>query len=379
MTGRALAERLEVSQRTMHRDMEALCAAGVPVTALRGAQGGWQLEKGWRTQVPGLDAAELRALLMAQPRALSEPRLAAAAERALGKLMASLPGAMREQAVAMRERLHVDANDWRPVSEDLSMLPAVQDAVARDCRLSFSYTRADGESGLRIVDPLGLVVKGMTWYLVARTPRGMRTYRVSRMSAVTPLAISFERPARFNLAKHWKSSVTELEAQRRRYSATLLLSPQAAESLIRWCVATPAKTPLPEGTPAGWSAMRVDFESEEQALFRSAGDGGARTRHGTAGVTATRGRRNEGDVGCGGQPCSSAVIGVYEQDTVAVTCSTLGGFFFSDTQSLFDSFLCATLPCLRTPVVEDAEQMPPPLYWRHCLPASLGARCAAKG
>jgi predicted DNA-binding transcriptional regulator YafY len=277
MTGRALAERLEVSQRTMHRDMEALSAAGVPVTALRGAQGGWQLEKGWRTQVPGLDAAELRALLMAQPRALSEPRLAAAAERALGKLMASLPGAMREQAVAMRERLHVDANDWRPVSEDLSMLPAVQDAVERDCRLSFDYTRADGESGLRIVDPLGLVVKGMTWYLVARTPRGMRTYRVSRMSAVTPLAISFERPARFNLAKHWKKSVTELEAQRRRYSATLLLSPQAAESLIRWCVATPATTPLLEGTPAGWSAMRVDFESEEQALFVALGMG-ARVR-----------------------------------------------------------------------------------------------------
>jgi predicted DNA-binding transcriptional regulator YafY len=184
---------------------------------------------------------------------------------------------MREQAVAMRERLHVDANDWRPVSEDLSMLPAVQDAVARDCRLSFDYTRADGESGLRIVDPLGLVVKGMTWYLVARTPRGMRTYRVSRMRAVTPLAISFERPARFNLAKHWKKSVTELEAQRRRYSATLLLSPQAAESLIRWCVATPAKTPLPEGTPSGWSAMRVDFEGEEQALFVALGMG-ARVR-----------------------------------------------------------------------------------------------------
>jgi len=251
----------------MHRDMEALSAAGVPVTALRGAQGGWQLEKGWRTQVPGLDAAELRALLMAQPRALSEPRLAAAAERALGKLMASLPGSMREQAIAMRERLHVDANDWRPVSEDLSMLPAVQDAVARDCRLSFDYTRADGERGSRVVDPLGLVVKGMSWYLVARTPRGMRTYRVSRMRAVTPLAISFQRPARFDLAKHWKKSVSELEAQRRRYKATLLLSPQAAESLIRWCVATPAATPVSKDAPAGWIAMHVDFESEEQALF----------------------------------------------------------------------------------------------------------------
>ena len=277
MTGRALAERLEVSQRTMHRDMEALCAAGVPVTALRGAQGGWQLEKGWRTQVPGLDAAELRALLMAQPRALSEPRLAAAAERALGKLMASLPGAMREQAVAMRERLHVDANDWRPVSEDLSMLPAVQDAVARDCRLSFDYTRADGERGPRVVDPLGLVVKGMSWYLVARTPRGMRTYRVSRMRAVMPLAISFQRPAKFDLAKHWQRSVSELEALRRRYEAILLLSPQAAESLIRWCVARPAEVPLPKDAPEGWTAMRVDFESEDQALFVALGLG-ARVR-----------------------------------------------------------------------------------------------------
>lgn len=267
MTGRELAERLEVSERTMHRDMEALSAAGVPVTALRGQQGGWQLEKGWRTQVPGLDAAELSALLMAQPRALREPKLAAAAERALGKLMASLPGNMREQAAAMRERLHVDSSDWRPVSEDLSMLPIVQDAVARDCRLSFEYTRADGESGPRVVDPLGLVVKGMTWYLVARTPRGMRTYRLSRMRAVTPLAVTFERPAHFDLAKHWKKAVREFEAQRRHYAVTLLLAPEAVESLTEWCVMMPARVRHAKGPTPDWKAMRVEFESQEQALF----------------------------------------------------------------------------------------------------------------
>jgi predicted DNA-binding transcriptional regulator YafY len=153
------------------------------------------------------------------------------------------------------------------------MLPAVQDAVARDCRLSFDYTRADGERGPRVVDPLGLVVKGMAWYLVARTPRGMRTYRVSRMSAVTPLAISFQRPAKFDLARHWQKSVSDLEAQRRRYAATLLLSPEAAESLIRWCVATPAAIALPKDSPPEWIAMRVDFESEQQALFLVLGMG----------------------------------------------------------------------------------------------------------
>src|SRR6476661_4646275 len=104
LTGRDLAGRLEVSMRTVHRDMEALGAAGVPVFALRGAQGGWALDKGWRTQVPGLDEAELRALLMAQPRVIGDVRLAAAAESALGKLMASLPAAMRERAASIRKR-----------------------------------------------------------------------------------------------------------------------------------------------------------------------------------------------------------------------------------------------------------------------------------
>src|SRR6201993_3143138 len=92
VTERELAERLEVSQRTIHRDLEALSASRVPVVALRGSQGGWELEKGWRTQVPGLDEAELRSLLMAQPRIVGDARLVHAAERALTKLLSALPG-----------------------------------------------------------------------------------------------------------------------------------------------------------------------------------------------------------------------------------------------------------------------------------------------
>src|SRR5512138_1359479 len=99
MTGRELARRLEVSARTVHRDMDALSAAGVPVYALRGSQGGWQLDEGWRTEVPGLDEAELGALLMAQPRVVGDERLIHAAERALAKLTAALPVSLREKAV----------------------------------------------------------------------------------------------------------------------------------------------------------------------------------------------------------------------------------------------------------------------------------------
>src|SRR5215831_16292070 len=147
MTGRDLARRLEVSQRTVHRDMEALSAAGVPIYALRGAQGGWQLDEEWRTQVPGLDDAELRALLMSQPRITGDARLAAAAESAISKLMAALPAAMRTRATAIRQRLFIDTRAYRkrhglvPLRRDapwlshLSRLPHVRAACARPvCR-----------------------------------------------------------------------------------------------------------------------------------------------------------------------------------------------------------------------------------------------------
>src|SRR6185436_11627324 len=162
LSGRELAERLEVSERTLHRDMDALSAAGVPVFALRGRKGGWQLDEDWRTQVPGLDEAELRALLMAQPRVVGDGRLASAAERALQKLIASLPVGLRDKAASIRQRLHVDTAGWRGARDDLSMLPIVQDAVARDRKLTIWYRRAGKEVVERAVDPLGLVAKGTT-------------------------------------------------------------------------------------------------------------------------------------------------------------------------------------------------------------------------
>jgi predicted DNA-binding transcriptional regulator YafY len=264
-TERELADQLEVSQRTIHRDLEALSAARVPVVALRGSNGGWELEKGWRTQVPGLDESELRALLMAQPRVVGHPRLAAAAESALNKLMAALPGPMREQAAAMRERLHVDATGWRGSGEDLSMLTTVQDAVARERKLAFDYTRADGQKAPRTVDPLGLVAKGLSWYLVAHSANGMRTYRVSRMEKVTVLASGFERPARFDLAEHWKKSTAEFQKQRRNYAAVLSLTPEAARRLQGWYETKPVAG---KGNgPTDRLTLQVDLEAEGLARF----------------------------------------------------------------------------------------------------------------
>ena len=271
-TGRELAARLEVSERTVHRDMEALSAAGVPVFALRGVRGGWQLDEQWRTQVPGLDESELRALLMAQPRVIGDDGLAAAAERAVNKLMAALPAGLRTRAASIRQRLFIDTTGWFGAVQNLTALPKVQDAVWRDRKLEIKYRRADKQEVSRTIDPLGLVAKGTSWYLVANTPAGFRTYRVSRILEASMLDMPCERPADFDLAAHWKASTADFMESRRRFVATLRLDPRAAETVKTWRMTLPA-TSANDVDRDGWVTLRVQFEDEEQARFVSLGFG----------------------------------------------------------------------------------------------------------
>ena len=272
-TGRELAARLDVSERTIHRDMEALSSAGVPVFALRGVRGGWQLDEQWRTEVPGLEEAELRAFLMAQPRVVGDKLLAEAAERALDKLLAALPRTLRQRAATMRQRLHVDATGWYGRADDLSNLPIVQDALSRDRKLRISYVRSarglrrhdDEKPGARTVDPLGLVAKGATWYLVANTSHGFRTFRVSRIKEATVLDEPCVRPHDFDLAAHWRASTAAFMDSRGRFLVTLRLEPEAAEKLIEWF--RPLTVLGPSSPVDRWRTLQVPFDDEDQATF----------------------------------------------------------------------------------------------------------------
>jgi predicted DNA-binding transcriptional regulator YafY len=169
VTARDLAKRLEVSERTVLRDMDALGGAGVPVTSERGAGGGWSLVEGYQTKLTGLSAAEIQSLFLARPpRLMADLGLHQQAGAAMIKLQASLPAASHRHADFARQRILVDSRGWRDPAESVACLPVLLDALWRERQVRFVYTRVLGEPGERIAHPLGLVAKGSTWYLVAR-------------------------------------------------------------------------------------------------------------------------------------------------------------------------------------------------------------------
>lgn len=265
LTAGELARRLEVSERTIYRDMDALSAAGVPVYAERGAGGGCCLADAYRTDLTGLSDGEVRALFLAGPgRLLADLGLRGAAETALVKLLAALPAPARRDAEYARQRIHVDAGGWNRPEEAVPTLPALQAAVWRERRLRFTYRRADGGAVERLADPLGLVAKGGVWYLVAAIEGEVRTYRVSRVLDAQPTDQPFVRPAGFDLAAHWERAAADFQAGLPRYAATLRADPAILPRLHHaGRFARIERVGPPEAD--GWYTVAIRFETEEEA------------------------------------------------------------------------------------------------------------------
>ena len=204
-TAARLAEELEVSVRTIYRDIEALSGAGVPIYAEAGPGGGVRLVDGYRTRLTGLTAEEAEALaLSGLPGAASELGLGTVLAAAQLKVDAALPPELRSRAVRMRERFHLDAPGWFAREEPVPHLALLSRAVWEEERVEIRYRKREGEVK-RVLDPLGLVLKAGVWYLVALSgrTRSLRTFRVSRVLAAKPIAESCMRPDDFDLAAHW--------------------------------------------------------------------------------------------------------------------------------------------------------------------------------
>jgi predicted DNA-binding transcriptional regulator YafY len=268
-----LARRQGVSPRTIYRDLDALTAAGVPVYAEPGPTGGVALMDGYRTQLTGLSEAELQTLFFGKPPALLQDLgLANVADAALLKVLASLPAPSRVGASSARQHLYIDTTGWARSRDAVPLLPQLYEAVQQERRVTLHYARPDkrGESVTRLVDPLGLVARGSTWYLIAAVEGELRTYRVSRVQGLELMGEPCLRPDGFDLATYWEASKAAFREQLPRYPVTVRAKPDIADRMRvseRYArVVTEAQTADEDGWLRLGLLFEVDWEACEYLL-----------------------------------------------------------------------------------------------------------------
>ncbi|MFJ4878603.1 helix-turn-helix transcriptional regulator [Streptomyces sp. NPDC088745] len=253
-----LAERLEVSVRTVHRDMEALSAAGVPVYAERGRRGGFALLPGYRTDVTGLTGDEARALFVLAARSThADLGLDRALGSALRKVMAALPEPHRPAAELTSRRIVVDPVRWRRPSGDAD-LGVLHEAVFADRRVRLRYRHADA-AGPRTytVDPYGLVSKAGTWYLVADHRSRPRLYRADRVRSATLLDDPVRRRPGVELAQVWELLREEVESRRAGVVVRARVRTERLDMFLRMHGAD--VTGPAEGAAAGWTGLCLAY------------------------------------------------------------------------------------------------------------------------
>ncbi|HSE33465.1 MAG TPA: YafY family protein [Pyrinomonadaceae bacterium] len=266
LTSRELASRLEVSERTIHRDMEALSGAGIPVVALRGIRGGWSLLGEYRTNLTGLSEAEIETLFVTRPpKLLADLKLEKAAEGAMLKLLAALPTTFQRAAERVRNRIYVDVGGWVRREEAVPLLPVLQEAIWLERKVTFTYERGpECEAVDRVVDPLGLVAKGSVWYLVAAVGDGIRSYRISRIRQAEVMNEPATIPADFDLATYWTSSAAAFKSSLPNYTATFRVA-RAMVPFLRIAGRFARVSDVYETEADGWIRISVGFDVEEMA------------------------------------------------------------------------------------------------------------------
>jgi predicted DNA-binding transcriptional regulator YafY len=273
MTAAELASELEVSERTVTRDAQALSEAGVPVYADRGRAGGYRLVGGYRTRLTGLARSEAEALFLSGvPGALRDMGLADAASAARLKVSAALLPSLRDAPDSAAQRFHLDAPAWFREPETPALLPVIAEAVWDDRLVRAVYRRGDAEVE-RELEPYGLVLKAGIWYLCARVAGGgaFRTYRIDRFDAVAARGDRddrFSRDPDFDLPGHWAAQAERFARSILHAEVVVRLSPDGVRGLPYAVDPLSAREALGNaGVPdaEGWVTVTVPVESEEVA------------------------------------------------------------------------------------------------------------------
>ncbi len=280
MSAQALSEALEVSVRTLYRDVDQLSAAGVPIYAERGRHGGFALLPGWKTTLTGLTPSEAQAVFLSGlPGPAQDLGLGGDVEGARLKLLAALPAGWRDDAQRVSTRLHLDPVDWYRESEPTPHLTTVAAAVWNGHQIRMRY-ESWADTVERTVSPLGLVLKAGVWYLVAlpvasagaaaapgTAKGGPRTYRVSNIRTATALATPVRRPARFDLPGYWAASIQRFESEIYTGHAQVLATPAGLQGLraLSSAVARAVAAAPPSRRNDGRVAVSMPIESVDHA------------------------------------------------------------------------------------------------------------------
>jgi predicted DNA-binding transcriptional regulator YafY len=267
VSAQVLADALEVSVRTIYRDIDALSAAGVPVYAEKGRQGGFALRDGYRTRLTGLDRPEAESLFLAGvPFAAAQLGLGPALENTRLKLLAALPEAAQHDAQRVASRFHLDPVGWFQGPDEQRLLPQLADAVWSGRRLHLRYDSWKGVVERRVA-PLGLVLKAGLWYLVAAVGTQPRTYRVGSIEALVVEDAIAPAPPHFDLRRYWGRFAKDYEARMQAGRARVRARPAALKPLARMshamALAVAAARPC---NRAGWHVIDIPIESVDVAV-----------------------------------------------------------------------------------------------------------------
>ena len=273
MTARTLAEELEVSRRTILRDINALSYSGVPVYSEGGHGGGFSLAEEYRTTLTGLNTLEVQSLFVSSNHeALRDVGLGDAGERLLLKLLAALPNAQHSTADHIRQRLMIDPTWWW---YDASLSPFwddIQKAVYEDRLIEVEYENFDGKISQRLLAPYSLICKSSVWYLLAERDQELRTYRVTRIHSVRLLDQSFSRRPDFDLPTYWHTRAQSIQNLPSEYSCVLRIHPERI-SVIKWLM--PGRWELiQDANDKGWMTVSLKMDSDllaEMLVFGLAG------------------------------------------------------------------------------------------------------------
>ncbi|WP_405612371.1 helix-turn-helix transcriptional regulator [Streptomyces sp. NBC_00076] len=270
MTAAELARELEVSERTVTRDAQALSEAGVPVYADRGRAGGYRLIGGYRTRLTGLARSEAEALFLSGvPGALREMGLEDVGSAARLKVSAALLPSVRDASRTAAQRFHLDAPSWFKEPKTPEWLPAVADAVWDDRRITARYWRGEGEV-VRELEPYGLVLKAGVWYLCARVAGhgSYRVYRIDRFTAVEAGVERFARDEEFDLPGFWEERAEQFARSILRAEVVVRLSRDGLRALPYAVDGPSAREALQAAGPpdaCGRVTVTLPVESEEVA------------------------------------------------------------------------------------------------------------------